>query len=84
MKLINYLGNRLLKSGHIDESLKIFNLNMTEYPNSGNTYDSYADALLAKGDSLNALEHYKICYDMDSTLTYAKNKYLRLESMLNN
>ncbi|GAB1855760.1 hypothetical protein MHTCC0001_05940 [Flavobacteriaceae bacterium MHTCC 0001] len=79
---LNTLGYRLMQKQKIDESLAVFKLNMEEYPNSANTYDSYGDALLAKGDSINALKNYKRCFEMDSTLNYAKDKAAKLEAVL--
>ena len=76
---INVLGYRLLNDNQIESALAIFKLNTEEFPKSANTYDSYADALLAKGDSLQALENFKRCFEMDSTLTFAKNKADALE-----
>ncbi len=79
---INTLGYQLLANDHLEEALRIFELNVKEYPNSANTYDSYGDALLAKGDSLKALNNFKKCYQMDTTLTYAKDKAKKLEAAL--
>ncbi len=79
---INVLGYQLLGNDHLEEALKIFELNVKEHSNSANTYDSYGDALLAKGDSLKALNNFKKCYQMDSTLTYAKDKAEKLEAAL--
>ncbi|MBQ0734712.1 serine hydrolase [Aquimarina celericrescens] len=81
-KAINALGYQFLGNDHLDEALKIFKLNIEEYPNSANTYDSYADALLIKGDSLKALDNFKKCYQMDTTLMYAKDKAKKLEALL--
>ena len=79
---INVLGYQFLNEEHLDEALSIFKLNIEEYPNSANPYDSYGDALLLKGDSINALKNFKKCYEMDSTLTYAKDKFLKIEAAL--
>ncbi|GAA4272801.1 serine hydrolase [Aquimarina gracilis] len=81
-RTINVLGYQFLAQDHLEEALKIFELNINEYPNSANTYDSYGDALLVKGDSLKALQHFKKCYQMDTTLTYAKDKAAKLEALL--
>ena len=80
---LNQLGYRLLQNGNIEESLKIFKLNIDEYPKSANVYDSYGDALLEKGDSLNALKHFKKCYAMDNTLEYSLDKSTKLEALIN-
>lgn len=79
---INRFGYGLLNEDRIDDALKIFELNTKEYPESANPYDSYADALILKGDSLKALENYKRCFKMDSTLTYAQDKADALEKAL--
>jgi CubicO group peptidase (beta-lactamase class C family) len=80
---INMLGYRLLNDDRLESALAIFKLNTEEFPKSANTYDSYGDALLMKGDSLQALEHFKICFEMDSTLSYAKDKAESLGKSLN-
>lgn len=76
---LNVLGYALLNEKRTDDALAIFKLNTEQFPNSANPYDSYADALLAKGDTLKALENYKKCFKMDSTLQYAKDKADDLE-----
>ena len=81
---LNYLGYILLNNEKNDEALAIFKLNMEEYPSSANAHDSYGDALLLKGDSLKALEQFKICQKMDTSLIYTKEKILMLEPKLNN
>ncbi|WP_189663168.1 MULTISPECIES: hypothetical protein [unclassified Polaribacter] len=55
---------------------------MDEYQKSANTYDSYGDALLAKGDSIAALKKFKQSFEVDSTLTSSKNKAVQLEAIL--
>lgn len=79
---INMLGYQLINEEHIDAALGIFKLNIEEHPTSANPYDSYGDALLMKGDSLKALENFKKCFAMDSTLQFSKDKILKLESAL--
>ena len=79
---LNGLGYRLLNENMNAEALKVFELNVDAYPESANVYDSYADALVVKGDSLEALENYKRCFKMDSSLTYAKDKALKLAEEL--
>lgn len=79
---LNQLGYLLLQNGNLNESLKIFKLNIDEYPKSANVYDSYGDALLEKGDSINALKNFKKCYAMDNTLDYALDKSTKLEAIL--
>ena len=79
---MNVLGYRLLGADKIDAAIEVFKLNIEEYPKSANTYDSYGDALLLKGDSINALKNFKRCFEIDSTLTYSNDKALKLEAVL--
>lgn len=79
---INVLGYQLMGEDYLDDALQIFKLNIDEHPNSANPYDSYGDALLMKGDSINALKNFKRCFEMDSTLTYAYDKVVKLEAAL--
>lgn len=77
---VNVLGYELLTAGRVDDALAIMQLNMAEYPGSANVYDSYGDALLAKGDTANALIQFKKAFAMDSSLTATQEKIMRLEA----
>ncbi len=79
---LNALGYRLLNKDHLEEALSVFKLNIEEHPAAANPYDSYGDALLIKGDSIKALEYFKKCFAMDSTLGFAKDKADKLETAL--
>lgn len=79
---INVLGYQLMGEDYLDEALQVFKLNIDEHPTSANPYDSYGDALLIKGDSINALINFKRCFEIDSTLNYAFDKATKLEAEL--
>jgi predicted negative regulator of RcsB-dependent stress response len=66
----------------VHDAAAILKLTMEEYPNSANVYDSYGDALLAKGDTTNALIQFKKCVEMDHTFTATKEKIEKLEGMM--
>lgn len=51
----NFMGYRLLGENRIDEAIVAFRLNADAYPNSVNTWDSLADALMAKGNTEEAI-----------------------------
>lgn len=55
---INALGHSFLQKGDVANAGKLFKLNIDNRPNSGNAYDSYAEALLADKDTLQAIENY--------------------------
>lgn len=77
---LNMLGYDLLWAGRVDDAVAILRLTMEEYPGSANTYDSYGDALLAKGDSVHALENFKEAFAMDGTLSATKEKIVAIEA----
>ena len=79
---INQLGYLLLNDDNVDAATKVFQLNKTEHPQSANVYDSYGDALLRQGDTIQALANFKRCFEMDASLSYAKDKADALEKAL--
>lgn len=56
---INYLGYDAMLKKQYNRAGALFQLNMENYPNSNQVYDSYADYLIAKHDSTNAIAYYK-------------------------
>lgn len=56
---INMMGYRFLVNNYIDEAIKVFQLYVFLLPNSFNSYDSYGEALLASGDTAQAIVNYK-------------------------
>ena len=83
---LNFLGYELLGADKVDEAIGIFKLNQEEYPKSANVYDSYGDALLAKGDTVNALIYFKKVEAMDPAFFDIKKKINTIEenTMSNN
>lgn len=57
---LNKLGIELFfRFKMTDEALKVFELNMTEFPKSYNTYDSYAYILMQKKEYALAIQYYQ-------------------------
>ena len=75
---LNLLGYELLNDNRIDDAVKIFKLNIEEYPNSSNVYDSYAEALMKKGENDQAIENYKRSLELNPA---NKNAIERLKKM---
>jgi CubicO group peptidase (beta-lactamase class C family) len=58
---LNRLGIELLANFKMpEEALRVFEVNMIEFPHSYNTYDSYAYVLMQKGDFINSIKYYKM------------------------
>ncbi|VAX24102.1 Beta-lactamase class C-like and penicillin binding proteins (PBPs) superfamily [hydrothermal vent metagenome] len=56
---LNILGYTLLGKEQIDDAIKIFELNVSAYPNSANVYDSMGEAFMKKGENEKAIKNYK-------------------------
>jgi cytochrome c-type biogenesis protein CcmH/NrfG len=62
------------------DAIRLFELNAALYPNSGNEYDSLAEAQLASGDKANALITYQKALALDPTNRNAAEMVQRLQS----
>ena len=56
---LNSLAYYLLNKNDLDAAIKIAELNMREYPDWFNVYDTYAEMLMEKGDKEKSIENYK-------------------------
>ena len=63
---LNQLGYQSLMSGNVSDALTLFKLAVDIYPGSFNVYDSYGEALLASGDTTNAIANYKRSLELNS------------------
>lgn len=74
---VNGLGYNALSQKHYDKAEALFKLNIENYPESGNVYDSYADLLLAKKDTANAITNFKKAY----AITKAEHTQQKLDQL---
>ena len=56
---LNTMGYHYISKDEMDKALAIFKLNIDAYPDAYNTYDSYGEAFLIKGDTATAIENYR-------------------------
>lgn len=56
---INFIGYEILKQKQYKKAGDLFRLNIENYPEGYNVYDSYADYLIAIGDKTNAIVYLK-------------------------
>ncbi len=75
---LNAWGYQLLNQQKPNEALSIFKLNTTLYPNSANTYNSYAEVLELTGNKKDALVNYKKSFQLNpgNTTTAERIKIL--------
>src|SRR5688572_16086773 len=63
---LNGLGYRYLgKAGKLPAALAVLQWNVELFPESGNVYDSYGEALVKKGDRAGALASYSKALELD-------------------
>lgn len=62
---INAMGYKLLEKGKIEAAIKVFDLNTGTFPVSANTWDSLAEAMMAKGDHEAAIHYYRVSLKLD-------------------
>lgn len=56
---LNALGYRLIRAEKFSEGIRIFQLNVENFPRSSNAYDSLAEGYLRAGDKAQAIANYE-------------------------
>ncbi len=78
--LVNDLAYQLLQKKYFDQALRLFEMNIANYPTSLNVYDSMGDLYDAKGDKQQAMAYFaKALTFGDSPITKAKLEKLKAE-----
>lgn len=57
---LNILGYQILQAGKTKDAIEIFKLNVDEFPDSWNVYDSLGEGYMLNGDTKLAIKNYKI------------------------
>lgn len=76
---INDWGYGLMNANHLAEAIDILSLNVSLNPNSGNVYDSLAEAYMKSGDKTKAIDYYKKSLEKDPQNDNARDKLKELE-----
>ena len=56
---LNSLGYQLIRANQVKQAIRIFQLNVEAYPQSGNTYDSLGEAYMDDGEKAEAVSNYR-------------------------
>lgn len=75
--LVNQLGYRMIQSGNDKDkskALEFFTLNVENYPESSNSYDSLGEAYEALGNTKRAIENYKKSLELNPDNEHARMK----------
>ncbi len=62
---LNNLGFRLMQAKNLPAAIKVFKLNVDEYPSNANAYDSLGEAYMNAGDKKLAIENYEKSLKLD-------------------
>jgi CubicO group peptidase (beta-lactamase class C family) len=77
--VLNSYAYILMRSGKVDEAIKVFKLNTEIYPRSFNVFDSLADGYEKAGNKALAIESCKKALQIDPSSEYEKNRINSLE-----
>jgi tetratricopeptide (TPR) repeat protein len=69
---LNSFGYHLMNGNRLDDAIQLFKLNVERFPASPNGYDSLAEALMAKGDTVAAAASYERLLTLDPTNASAR------------
>ena len=75
---LNILGYQLLNRNMVKAAIEIFKLNVEAYPESGNVYDSLAEAYLKEGNKEQAIKFYLKSLEKDPNNENARGMLNRL------
>jgi CubicO group peptidase (beta-lactamase class C family) len=78
---LNQLGYEFLNDKKIESAIKIFSLNVNEFPNSANVYDSRGEAYFNKKEYLLSKSDYLKVLELDSTNQNAKEMLLKIKEL---
>jgi predicted alpha/beta superfamily hydrolase len=82
--IINNYGYRFLyEMNQPDKALEFFMVNIENYPQSANAYNSYAEGLLVKGDKHNSLLHYEKAFALNPGNKALEQRISKLKKELN-
>ena len=77
---LNVLGYRLMQQGKLKEAIRVLQLNVEAYPQSGNVYDSLGEAYMKNGDKELAIDNYEKSLKLDAGNANAVEMLKRLRA----
>ena len=78
---LNGIGYYLLGRERYDDAVEVLRLNVDMFPESSNAYDSYAEALMSRGDIQEALLNYNKSLELNPENDNARQMIERLMKM---
>lgn len=77
---LNGLGYRMLQAGNVEGALRAFELNAEYFPESGNVYDSLAEAYMVQGKLEEAAASYRRSLELNPRNANARRKLESIEA----
>ena len=74
----NGLGEKLLRQGHVENAVRVFQLNAQTHPDSADAHHSLGEALAAAGDTALAIASYRTAVALDPRHRGARSALRRL------
>jgi tetratricopeptide (TPR) repeat protein len=78
---LNLLGYRMIGQGRIGDAIKVFKLNISEYPESWNVYDSMGEAYMLNREFDKSRENYQKSLELNPDNNNAAEKLKELGSV---
>lgn len=79
---LNELGYEFLRDNQLNTALKIFDLNVNEFPKSGNVYDSRGEAYFNKKEYALSKKDYQKSLELDPANHNAKEMLSKIDEIL--
>lgn len=76
---LNQIGYELMGKGDVENAIKVFQLNVEQFPESGNAYDSLAEAYMTAGNKKLAIKFYEKSMAKDPENKNAEQKLKELK-----
>ncbi|MGY0036214.1 tetratricopeptide repeat protein [Pedobacter sp. NJ-S-72] len=77
---VNRLGYQLLRKGNKEKALELFKLNVNQFPESENVYDSLAETYEIMGNKEDAIKNYKHVLEINPSNSNARLHLKKLTS----
>jgi len=75
---LNSMGYVLMRKGNLAGAIDIFRLNVEQFPQDANVYDSLGEAYLKQGDKPHAIENYKKSLELNPQNDNARDVLAKL------
>jgi CubicO group peptidase (beta-lactamase class C family) len=76
---LNSLGYQMIKEGKLEAAIKLFKLNIKEYPESANVFDSCGEAYMKNGQIDLAIEYYEKSLELNPNNNNAREMLRQLK-----